>query len=139
ITPTSARSIGTNLISGMASAASRERTMTHTSPGPASTTSAATCSVPTGSSFLFSGCTTSSFRPSVPLILRVQTALPTTLPKIIGLLQSRALENALDNAVQQSRVHLIAQLGNHGAADARRQIGLRGRGRLRRDGGCHAR
>src|SRR5512142_2046987 len=81
--PTSARSMGTNFSSGMARAASRERTITHRSPGPACTTSAATCRPPTGSSFLFNGWTTSSFNPSVPGYLIVQIAVPRTLPNNI--------------------------------------------------------
>src|SRR5512146_1894764 len=127
ITPTSARSMGTNLTSGMASAASRDRTITHTSPGPASTTSAATCSGPFGSSFLLSGWTIRSFSPSVPVYLSVQTALPTTLPRIMWLLQPRALEHAFDDRVQQGRVDLGAQLGEQRAGDALAQIALRSR------------
>src|SRR4051812_20746529 len=104
--------MGTNFTPGSASDASRARTITTRSRGPASTTSAATWMRPTGSNRLFSGWTVSSLTPSRSSYLSVQTALPSTRPRSIGVGRLLALNSAVDGGVEHGRIHIAAQPGD---------------------------
>src|SRR5512144_1342905 len=115
MTPTQARSIGTNLTPCIASEASRARTMTTRSPGPAWTTSAATCTRPTGSSRLLRGWTVSSLTPPRSGYLRVQTAEPRMRPSSTSL---HPLDDVRHHGVEQLSIHLVAQAGDDGGLDA---------------------
>src|ERR1035437_3052204 len=112
--PTKARSMGTNFTSGSASEASRLRTITHRSPNPASTTSAATWRRPVGSSFLLSGCTINNFNPSVSGYLMVQTAVPSTRPNNMGLFHPCTGQHALDDGFNKLIIQLIPQASVNG-------------------------
>jgi len=123
----------------MANAASRERTMTQTSPAGIHDIGGHLQRAGR-LQLLVQRLNNQQLEPSVPLILRVQTACPPRLPKIMMLLQSGALEHNFDDGSSSagSTWYQAWQSRRCGYSLAGRLAPAGGGGAVR-DGGRHCR